>query len=62
MTKKEYKAIAAELNAALKISKAEGLSAKNAALRIIDGLTATFYRMDKNFNPATFLSDCGTTE
>lgn len=59
MTPKDYNTIATELNAALIISKAEGLAAKNATLRVIDGLAATFYRNDKKFNPATFLSKCG---
>lgn len=59
MTKKHYKLIAEELNAALEISCSEGRAALNATMRTIEGLSVVFKRDNPRFDRARFYAACG---
>lgn len=59
MTRKHYQIIAEELNAALEISRSEGISAKNAVMRMIEGLATVFKRDNARFDRARFYKACG---
>ncbi len=59
MTKKHYKLIAEELNAALEISRDEGRSAQNAIMRTIEGLATVFKQENDLFDRARFYKACG---
>jgi hypothetical protein len=59
MSKKHFIEIAAELNAALEISRAEGKAAENATLRAIEGLATVFAGFNPQFDRARFLRACG---
>lgn len=59
MSKKYYQLIADELNAALEISRGQGIEALNATMRAIDGLATVFKRDNARFDRQRFYNACG---
>ena len=59
MSRKDYKLIAEELNAAVELTKNQGRDAENAVSRIIEGLATVLQRDNPRFCRQTFYRACG---
>ena len=54
MNEKLFNDLVEECTAALELSKNEGINARNATKRMIEGLTSVLYRHDKSFDYKRF--------